>query len=172
MITYLKFRYRGKCEPDVAESVVDPARARPEGEVGRSGPDRRCCIRAQYHSDYRGGHGPDRPTCLRALRRRLPWQDRRKGMRLPFLYQNFRTTTRRAFRTEITAAQGRCLARHAPARPRQLAAKTQHDVRRGTHRRENGRRLIQLDRLSRKQVFDRRLERGLLKRIFVQFNFP
>ena len=39
-----------KCEPDVAKSVVDPARAWPdawpEGEVGRSGPDRRCCMRA------------------------------------------------------------------------------------------------------------------------------
>jgi len=42
----LKFQHRGKCEPDVAKTVVDPARAWPEAEVGRSGPGRRCCMRA------------------------------------------------------------------------------------------------------------------------------
>ena len=81
--------FRGKCELAVATSVMDPARAWPEGEVGRSGPDRRCCLRARagatWRSDDRGGQGPDCPTCLRALCRRLLWQDRRKGLRLPFL---------------------------------------------------------------------------------------
>jgi len=56
---------RGKCEPDVAKSVVGPARAWPEGEVGRSGPDRRCCMRAHAGATM-AQRRPRRPPYLSA----------------------------------------------------------------------------------------------------------
>ena len=67
--TLLKFRYKRKCEPDVAKSVVDPARAWPAGAVGRrddrggQGPDRPTFL---WRNDDRGGQGHDRPTGLGA----------------------------------------------------------------------------------------------------------